>query len=109
MSNRKQVLLDLNEVKEELLDSVPSGAYNQVRWERDMALEQLESYGVSFGEQAEVVRVVHGKWTNIMELGNGTCMGFCSVCGTGQHSQNITTLKGFRKYCHWCGAKMDLE
>ena len=27
-------------------DAVPVGAYNQVVWERDMAMKQLESYGV---------------------------------------------------------------
>lgn len=29
----------------------------QLRWERDMAIEQLESYGVGFGEKADVIRV----------------------------------------------------
>lgn len=29
----------------------------QISWERDMAIEQLESYGVGFGEKADVVRI----------------------------------------------------
>ena len=33
----------------------------QIRWERDMAINQLESYGVQFGENADVVRVIRCK------------------------------------------------
>ena len=41
---------------------VSRGLYEQIKWERDIALEQLESYGVSLGSNAEVVKVVHGRW-----------------------------------------------
>jgi hypothetical protein len=39
-------------------DAVSRGVHEQVRWERDVAIEQLESYGVSLGEKADVVKVV---------------------------------------------------
>ena len=43
------------------VDAVPSEAYEQVKWECDVAIEQLESYGVSLGEKADVVKVVRCK------------------------------------------------
>jgi hypothetical protein len=51
----------------EKLDALPTAdvisaeAYNQVAWERDMAMQQIESYGVSFGSNAELVEVVRCK------------------------------------------------
>lgn len=42
-------------------DAVSRGVHEQVRWERDVAIEQLESYGVSLGEKADVVKVVRCK------------------------------------------------
>lgn len=39
-------------------DVISAEAYNQVAWERDMAMQQIESYGVSFGSNAELVEVV---------------------------------------------------
>jgi hypothetical protein len=42
-------------------DVVPKGAYDQVAWERDVAIEQLrEDYGVGLGEKkrTDVVEVV---------------------------------------------------
>lgn len=39
-------------------DVVSKKAYEQVKWERDTAIEQLNSYGVDFCEKADVVPVV---------------------------------------------------
>lgn len=36
-------------------------AVEQIMWERDMAISQLNDYGVQFGEQADCVRVVRCK------------------------------------------------
>lgn len=41
---------------------VLSSVHEQVQWERDIAIDQLHSYGVEFGEKAEIQRVRHGKW-----------------------------------------------
>lgn len=39
-------------------DVVPRGAYDQAVWERDLAIEQLRSYGVGLGEKVDVQSVV---------------------------------------------------
>lgn len=36
--------------KEDRQEDVPAATYNQTKWERDIALSQLESYGIGFGE-----------------------------------------------------------
>ena len=41
--------------------AVPIGAVKQIQWERDVAIEQLNSYGISFGERADCVNVVRCK------------------------------------------------
>ena len=33
------------------LDVVPMGVFEQVRWERDVAIGQLEELGIGFGEK----------------------------------------------------------
>lgn len=43
------------------VDAVSRDVLDQVMWERDVAIEQLKSYGVSFGEKADVVKVVRCK------------------------------------------------
>ena len=42
-------------------DVVSQKAYEQVKWERDTAIEQLKSYGVGFCENADVVKVIRCK------------------------------------------------
>lgn len=37
------------------------GAIEQIRWERDTAIKQIEDYGVSFGEKADCVKVIRCK------------------------------------------------
>lgn len=63
------------------VETVPKGAYEQVEWERDMAVSQLNDYGVQLGEQADCVRVVRCK--DCVYYGGDTCWnewfdGFCS-------------------------------
>ena len=43
------------------VDAVSRGVHDQVRWERDVAIGQLESYGISLGEKADAVKVVRCK------------------------------------------------
>lgn len=40
------------------VEAIPKGAYEQVKWERDMAVSQLNDYGVQLGEKTDCVRVV---------------------------------------------------
>lgn len=42
-------------------DVVSKGLYEQIKWERDVAIEQLKEYGVSLCEKADVVKVVRCK------------------------------------------------
>jgi hypothetical protein len=50
LQERKQAL-------DKLAKSVTEETYKNTLWERDMAVKQLESYGVGFCEQADVVRL----------------------------------------------------
>ena len=87
-------------------DVVPKGAYDQVAWERDIAIQQLrEDYGVGLGEKkaADVVEVVHGRWIYTRIDANCSHCGFewfasCQECGVCPDNTN---------YCPNCGARMD--
>ena len=84
------------------VDAVSRGVFEQVKWERDVAIEQLESYGVSLGEKADVVKVVHGRW----EQSKSMVLSYkCSKCKgwVTKHSVNEPNFN----YCPNCGAKMD--
>ena len=78
-------------------DVVSRGLYEPIKWERDIALEQLESYGISLGSNAEVVKVVHGEWEIVDFAGNMQC----SVCG-----EIGCKINDESNYCPNCGADM---
>lgn len=83
-------------------DVVESKAIEQIKWERDTAIEQLKSYGVGFCEKADVKKVKHGTWYHGTE--NGAVYAKCSACG---RKMNVTCY-GYA-YCALCGARMDGE
>lgn len=87
-------------------DVISKGLYEQIKWERDVALAQLEEYGVSLGEKAAVVKVRHGQW---IRKEDDSCYWYeCSECG----EKLAKTQWGndyFSAYCPNCGAKMDKE
>ena len=58
---------------------------------------------------ADVVEVKHGKWINVQDFGGGKCFADCSICRTQEKAPNPTAFKMFRRYCSYCGAKMDLK
>jgi hypothetical protein len=78
-------------------DVVSTKAFEQVKWERDTAIEQLQSYGVGFCENKELAEVKYGKWLPQIVLGEKAWD--CSECKT-LGSPNW-------KRCPVCGAKMD--
>ena len=43
------------------VDAVPAGAYEQVAWERDLAVQQLKDYGVGLGQTKDLVEVTRCK------------------------------------------------
>ena len=71
-------------------DVVPKAAFDQVVWERDVAIQQLrEDYGVGLGEKkaADVVERKRGEWQEVSywKYKNGHSIRYtakrCSVCG----------------------------
>ena len=81
-------------------DFVSQKAYEQVKWERDTAIEQLKSYGVDFCENADVVKVKQGKWEKkTVIIFDSEKVGYkCSECNT--------TWDTSTNYCPYCGAYM---
>ena len=74
MPHDKAVVFDLIE-KAPTVDAVSRGVHDQVRWERYIAIEQLEEHGISFGCTApDVVKVVrckdckHGIWDEAEQM-----------------------------------------
>ena len=80
-------------------DAVSKGLYDQIKWERDVAISQLERYGISLGEKADAAKVVRCekcRYYEKAEYDNGYKM----VC---RLLKRQTAYNGF---CY-CGAKMD--
>lgn len=89
----------LNEIKriyteEQEPKKVSLGVYEQIRWERDIAIEQLKELGYGLGEKIEPKT---GHW--IPTYGNV----MCSVCGNVKDSRNVGKAT---HYCDSCGARM---
>ena len=82
---------------------VPKEVLEQIQWERDVAIDQLNSYGVQFGEKADVQKVKHGEWRGWGKGGtyHYENYGTCSVC----HEDAEIGTK-YRNYCPNCGARM---
>ena len=63
------------------VDAVPRGAYDQVRWERDIAMQQLETLGYELGEKViPVVRCKDCKYWRGRKY-NKHINGFLPWCG----------------------------
>lgn len=84
-------------------DVVSKGLYEQIKWERDVALAQLEEYGVSLGEKADVVKVRHGRWVSVQHK----LARVCSVCNRDEPYKFADVDADVYNYCPNCGAKMD--
>ena len=82
-------------------DVVSLGVYEQVAWERDIAIQQLrEDYGVELGQKkADVAPVRHGRWVLVDSDVEQFFM--CNKCNEKEYWES--------NYCSNCGAKMDLE
>ena len=64
---------------EPTVDSVSRGVHDQVRWERDTAIGQLEEHGIPFGGIApDVVKVVRCKDCKFSLIGGKACSIFVS-------------------------------
>ena len=71
-------------------DTVSRGVFEQVMWERDVAIDQLKELGYGFGEKLKT-----GHWIII----SPTDM-YCSECNEIEH------LDTSRRFCAYCGTRM---
>lgn len=85
---------------------VPTEVLEQIQWERDVAIDQLNSYGVQFGEKADVQKVKHGKWIIAYDDYKFTMWDACSICG---HGLEFVGVGKDYNFCPNCGARMDVE
>ena len=105
--------------KEPAADVVSKGLYEQIKWERDVALAQLEEYGVSLGEKADVATVQHGRWEfgkdlldSFGSINKNKYHLYCSECRNQAFNKTVDNDYDFdmdTPFCPWCGAKMDKE
>jgi hypothetical protein len=91
--------------KTALIDLLGDAICAQLKWERDTAIAQLESYGVGFCEDTDVRRVQHGQWiAYISDRGDTPHIDYkCSCCNYDD------CCEPDMNYCPNCGAKMDKE
>lgn len=84
-------------------DYVPRGVFEQVRWEKDIAMQQLEELGVPFGAKVELYAepILHAYWRGI-----DSDRTYCSNCGTNPPYNQFGGL-GLSNFCPQCGAQMD--
>lgn len=67
--------------KQPTVDAVSRGVYDQVRWERDTAIGQLEEHGIPFGGIApDVVKVVRCKDCKHSTYTEGNVVALCDRC-----------------------------
>lgn len=87
-------------------DVVLRNVYEQVKWERDTAIEQLKSYGIGLGEKADVTEVKHGEWKAIVKQDNYFEPPYCDTCKCSVCGYVIDVSETVYNYCPNCGAKM---
>lgn len=77
--------IEFSEFKKQPCEDVVSiGVFEQVKWERDVAIEQLEQLGYSLGEKirtsedyisrAEAINVVHKYFMDYLKLNDDICL-----------------------------------
>ena len=76
-------------------------ALAQIRWERDMAMEQLEENGISFGAKPK-----HGGW--IKKQDDCSWWYECSNCGERPLYTGFCDVS-LSAFCPSCGAKMGVQ
>ncbi len=97
---------------EKILDLVPTAdvvevkSIEQLKWERDTAIKQLQSYGVGLGENKELAEVKHGEWVQDQYINQE-----CSSCGfeISDDASYELYYDCYRKpkFCPECGTKMN--
>ena len=62
-------------------DVVPTAVMEQIKWERDIAIEQLASYGVCLGEKKELAEVVRCKDCKYVHINSSSGLYHCKRRG----------------------------
>lgn len=85
---------------------VSRAVFEQVMWERDIALKQLAEIGNGFEEKMDdVATVVHGKFVQDgPKFRGGVDWWHCGNC-----EKLVSGVEARYKFCPECGAKMDKE
>lgn len=103
LAGNKEILEMID--KAPTIDAVSKSVYDQVCWERDVAIAQLEELGIGFGQVKPDIEVIkHGHWKVIEENETGRLLE-CSEC----KEWIFHNLNYISDYCSHCGSKMDLE
>lgn len=96
-------------------DVVSREVFEQVKWERDTALQTLREHGIGLGQKADVVEAKHGEWIVLAKFADKSICTECSVCGEeytykmGRIGDFVHSCYAKYNYCPNCGAKMDLK
>lgn len=97
------------EIFEQIIDAQPTVYVEQIKWERDQAISQLQELGYDLGEKPKT-----GKWVSGDEMEDYPRIPYkpwffyCSACGN-----EAPALHGegddydFTAYCPNCGARME--
>lgn len=90
------------EIFEQIIDVQPTVSIEQLKWERDTAIQQLRELGYDLGQKPKT-----GKWILIRpdedKAGNGLYE--CSECGKGDiHAPEVEV-----PFCWNCGARMEVD
>lgn len=89
-------------------DVVSLAVFEQMKWERDTALQTLEEHGIGLAQKADVVEVRHGEWLDAQYTYFGAKRYECSLCRDDEFwKRRYIEIK--ENYCPNCGAKMDGE
>lgn len=54
-------------IEARVIDAVSKGLYDQIKWERDIALEQLEELGLSLGQKIDGVYLSKEEYNRLLE------------------------------------------
>lgn len=90
------------------VEAVPKTYADQIRWERDIAVKQLNEIGCQFGQKMdevkkklEAVPVVYGEWIHVPSSDMATGQAYeCSNCKKLRYGSFLPP------FCQMCGADM---
>ena len=103
LKGRRVIEAVANTIKEQpTVEAVPKSYADQIRWERDIAIEQLNEIGCQFGQKMDEVKkkleLVHAEWID----------GCCSNCGAYIPTDSFWDYISEKEcnFCYFCGCDM---